>query len=362
MGINEYKASVYKINTSDGTGTGFAIKNEDFIITNYHVVGKSKHVGVESVSKDRYLGHVMYVNPKTDIAFIKVEGLNPAGSQIIFDRDTKVDAKDSLMVLGYPFGMPFTVTEGIVSSAEQNLDGVKFIQTDAAVNPGNSGGPMIDDKGHLVAVTSCKFNNADNVGFGITLEYLVKELDNYKDNKVEKYSLACPSCRALVSEATEYCPSCGGKLDKKFFSEEELDELQEFVEDGIRKLGIDPIVARYGRFYWEFHKGSSLIRIFLYGNNYLFATSPTNNLPEQNSEALYDYILSEPVKPYKLGVSDNEIYISYRVHLSDVFSDNGEKIKGELVDMINKADELDNYLRDTYNCPFTTFSKDEAGE
>ncbi|MFV0483958.1 MAG: trypsin-like peptidase domain-containing protein [Bacteroidales bacterium] len=357
MGINEYKESVYKINTSDGTGTGFAIENEDFIITNYHVVGKAKHVGIETVSKDRYLGHVMYVNPKTDIAFIKVENLNTSESKISLNRDARVDVKDSLMVLGYPFGMPFTVTEGIVSSAEQNLDGVKFIQTDAAVNPGNSGGPMIDDKGCLIAVTSCKFNNADNVGFGITLECLIKELDNYKNNKVDKYSLACSSCRALVSEATEYCPSCGGKLDKKLFSEEELDDLQSFVEDSISRLGVNPIVARYGEFYWEFHKGSSLIRIFLYGNSYLFATSPTNNLPEQNSEALYDYILSEPVKPYKLGVSANEVYISYRVHLSDLFSDNGNKIKEELANMIRKADELDDYLLETFNCPFTTYSK-----
>ncbi|MFV0505237.1 MAG: trypsin-like peptidase domain-containing protein [Bacteroidales bacterium] len=360
MDINSYTPWVYKINTSEGTGTGFAIKGEELVITNYHVVGRAKQVGVESVFKDRYLGRVMYVNPKVDLAFIKVDGLNTVESQITLNRDAKVNTKDRLVVLGYPFGMPFTVTEGIVSSAEQNLEGVKYIQTDAAVNPGNSGGPMISDNGDLVAITTSKFNNADNVGFGITLESLTKDLDNYKRNNISKYSLACPSCRGLVFEATEYCPSCGGELDKKIFREEELDDLQKFVEDGISRLGINPIVTRYGQFYWEFHNGSSLIRIFLFKNSYLFATSPINNIPEQNSEALYDYILSESVKPYKLGICENEIYVSYRVHLSDIFSENNDKIKEELTNLISKADELDDYLYNTYNCPFTTYSKENT--
>ena len=69
-------------------------------------------------------------------------------------------------VAGYPYGMPFTITEGSVSSPKQLMDG-KYIQTDAAVNPGNSGGPILDEDNRVVGVTVSKFTQADNMGFGI---------------------------------------------------------------------------------------------------------------------------------------------------------------------------------------------------
>ena len=81
--------------------------------------------------------------------------------------EKEVTLGQKINVAGNPFGMPFTATEGTVSSPRQLMDDTYYIQTDAAVNPGNSGGPMFNLDGEVVAITTSKMSNEDNMGFGI---------------------------------------------------------------------------------------------------------------------------------------------------------------------------------------------------
>ena len=148
--MENIESSVFKINTANGTGTGFYNKENDLVITNYHVVVGCHTVSLEGKDKNRYLTQVVYVNPGKDIAFLRANDLPKPIDTVLIDHQTESRSRDKVIVLGYPYGMPFTVTEGIVSNPRQSIGGRYYIQTDAAINPGNSGGPVINEKGELI--------------------------------------------------------------------------------------------------------------------------------------------------------------------------------------------------------------------
>ena len=181
MNHEELKHAVHKINTASGSGTGFYLKKQNIFVTNYHVVEGNKKVSIENQAKDRYLGHVVYVNPDADVAFLHSASYVPP-TEIPFQQVQEVHSRDKVYVLGFPFGMPYTITEGIVSNENQLMDGKNYIQTDAAVNPGNSGGPVVNEAGMLVGITTAKFTEADNVGFAIPGKVVKEELDTYALN------------------------------------------------------------------------------------------------------------------------------------------------------------------------------------
>ena len=357
MNHEELKQAVFKINTASGSGSGFYLKQQNIFVTNYHVIEGNHQVSVENQMQDRYLAKISYVNPDADLAFLTCETYTPS-TNIPFDSVQEVHSRDQVFVLGFPFGMPFTITEGIVSNEKQLLDGKNYIQTDAAVNPGNSGGPVLNASGLLVGVTTAKFTEADNVGFAIPAKVVKEELDVFEKKAPNTgYALKCSSCKSLIYEKTDYCPNCGANINDKIFDDKEISRLSKFVENAIQEMGFNPILARSGNEYWEFHSGTALVRIFVYNSNYLYATSPINNLPAANLEVLLKYLLSNPVSPYQLGISNNQIYLSYRVAVADIFSKKGNEIKQNLSNLMLKADELDDYLVSEFGCEKTNYDK-----
>ncbi len=351
------KKSIYKIITAGGTGTGFKVVNQDFLITNYHVISGSKVVAVEDHNKNRFLAQVAMVNPEVDLAFLNVEDLKKVEGTIILDATKEVINTQKVYINGFPFGMPFTVTEGIVSSPNQPMQGRNYVQTDAAVNPGNSGGPMLNDEGYLVGVTTSKFTEADNVGFGIKHTDVIKQINDYNFDDI-KYRVKCNSCDSFTTEESEFCSNCGNSINISVFEEFEKSHFANFTEEALTELGVNPILCRAGRDFWEFHQGSARVRIFTTNNNkYLFATSPLNNLPKSNLGELLTYINSNKVPPYQLGIYDNKIFISYRTHLSDIYSDRKDEVKKAIINLALKADELDDFFKDTYGCEMAMESK-----
>jgi serine protease Do len=356
MNHTELKKAVFKINTASGSGSGFYLKQPNIFVTNYHVIEGNKTVSIEDQRQDRYLANVVYINPEADIAFLHCDAHQPP-ADIPFDHLEEVHSRDKVFVLGYPFGMPYTITEGIVSNENQLLDGQRYIQTDAAVNPGNSGGPVVNTNGLLVGITTAKFTEADNVGFAIPAKIVQEELDTFAQNTAHHFSLKCQSCKSLIYEKTDYCPNCGADIDEKIFDDKEISKLSKFVETAIQEMGMNPVLTRSGMEYWEFHHGSALVRIFVFDKNYLYATSPMNKLPAANLEQLLIYLLSNPVPPYQLGIYQNHIYLSYRVRMSDVFSANSTEIRKNLSDLIVKANEMDDFFVHTFGCEKTTYSR-----
>lgn len=348
---------VYKVTHSAGSGTCFYLKDYDLFVTNYHVVEGFHHLAIHDKDRNSFLARVILVNPETDLAFLAAEGDFSHLPSLSLSDSSELNIGHKVYVAGYPFGMPFTMTEGTVSAPKQMINGQHYVQTDAAVNPGNSGGPIFNKTGELVAITVSKFTEADNMGFGIQVNTLKHLLENIEDLDRSTFNVQCNSCEQLVAEETEYCPSCGEKMVEGVFEEREISPISQFCEEAIRKMGINPILAREGNEGWRFHKGSSEIRLFVYDGDYLFAVSPIVLMPKKEIEPVLRFILSNQFAPYKLGVDGRQIYIAYRIHLADITEKQESVIQENIIGLSEKADELDNYMVDEFGCEFSEFSK-----
>lgn len=350
---------VYKVTHAGGSGSCFYLKSHDLFVTNYHVVSGFHEVAIHDNDRNPYLARVVLVNPALDIALMVADGDFSQLPELSLAADDALEIGGKVSVAGYPYGMPFTVTEGSVSSPKQLMDGKYYIQTDAAVNPGNSGGPIFNENNEVVGVTVSKFSNADNMGFGIRVEALRKLLEVVDDMDRSCFQVQCDSCDGLIAGEEDFCPSCGEKLPEGIFAERQQSPLAVFCEQAIEEMGVNPVLARDGYDSWTFHKGSSEIRIFVYDNTYLFAVSPINLLPKKEVEPVLDYMLSEDFTPYKMGIEGRQIYLAYRIHLSDLTEASEDEIRRNLVNLALRADEMDNKMVERFGCEFSEYSRQD---
>ena len=154
--------SVVSINTSTGSGSGFIITDDGYIVTNHHVIADSGADGVQvSLQDGRTVeADIVGTSPAYDLAVLDVELLNH--TPLALGDSDEVTVGDPLVAVGSPLGLEGTVTSGIVSAADRPVTAggqgeVSFInalQTDAAINPGNSGGPLLDASGRVIGVNS----------------------------------------------------------------------------------------------------------------------------------------------------------------------------------------------------------------
>src|SRR5215510_14322752 len=140
---------------SQSLGSGFIITQDGYILTNAHVVDAADEITVKLTDKREFKAKVIGADRRTDVALIKIEASNlPA---VRLGDPNKLRVGEWVLAIGSPFGFENTVTAGIVSAKSRSLpnDGfVPFIQTDVAVNPGNSGGPLFNMAGEVVGINS----------------------------------------------------------------------------------------------------------------------------------------------------------------------------------------------------------------
>jgi serine protease Do len=156
-------------------GTGFFISADGYILTNNHIVESTASVKAITVQGDDYTAKVVGTDPRSDLALLKVEGKNFPFAEL--GDSAKVRVGEWVLAIGNPLGMDHTVTAGIVSAKGRQL-GVgsnvpqleDFIQTDAAINRGNSGGPLVNMKGEVIGITSNILTpTGGNIGIGFAI-------------------------------------------------------------------------------------------------------------------------------------------------------------------------------------------------
>ncbi|MDB6166091.1 MAG: degQ [Lacunisphaera sp.] len=158
-----------------GLGSGVIISADGFIITNNHVVEDADELEVQLNDERKFTAKVIGADPKTDVAVIKIEAENLPAATLA--DSAKLRVGDVVFAIGNPLGVGQTVTMGIVSATGRHvgiLDEVAgyedFIQTDAAINQGNSGGALIDARGRLVGINSAIISNSSgNIGIGFSI-------------------------------------------------------------------------------------------------------------------------------------------------------------------------------------------------
>lgn len=140
-----------------GTGSGVIISEDGYILTNYHVIGGATEIEVTLSDERKFKGKIVGQDQRTDLAIIKIPAAK-LPSAMLGDSD-KIRVGDWAMAIGSPFGLEQTVTIGIISARRQSLmvEGQQYrelIQTDAAINMGNSGGPLINIKGEVIGINT----------------------------------------------------------------------------------------------------------------------------------------------------------------------------------------------------------------
>jgi len=171
-------------NTKDaGGGSGFFISSEGFIVTNSHVVSEATRLEVRTPDGDVFLAELTGNDPSTDVAVIKVYGKN--FPSVRFGDSSKLKVGQLVIAIGNPYGFQYTVTAGVVSALGRSMRSYagrlidNVIQTDAALNPGNSGGPLINPKGEVVGINTAIIQSAQGLCFAVgsnTSEYVVGKL------------------------------------------------------------------------------------------------------------------------------------------------------------------------------------------
>jgi serine protease Do len=164
-----------------GLGSGFIIDPSGLIMTNAHVVKDASEVTVKLTDRREFRAKVLGADPKTDIAVIKIEAKNLPAVSLGSSKQLKVG--EWVLAIGSPFGFDSSVTAGVVSATGRTLptdSAVPFIQTDVAVNPGNSGGPLFNAKGEVVGINSQIYSQSggyQGVSFAIPVDLAVKVKD-----------------------------------------------------------------------------------------------------------------------------------------------------------------------------------------
>ena len=161
---------------AEAQGSGWVYDSAGHIVTNEHVVDGATSIKVQFWNGKVYTAHVVGTDKTTDLAVIKVDAPSSQLFPLTVGDSTKLQVGDGVVAIGSPFGLEETVTSGIVSALHRSIDSqTKFtindaIQTDAAINHGNSGGPLLDSQGQVVGVNSqIKSESGDNAGVGFSI-------------------------------------------------------------------------------------------------------------------------------------------------------------------------------------------------
>lgn len=186
VNINTLSASGYRVSS----GSGVIISSDGYIITNHHVVEDGSSFEVTLYNKRKLAAELIGSDPTTDLALIKVEARNLR--PLVYGDSEKAEIGQWVMAVGNPFNLSSTVTAGIVSAKARNINILRgsysiesFIQTDAVVNPGNSGGALVNEQGELIGINTA----------------IISESGGY-----EGYSFAIPSnlVRKVIRDIREF--------------------------------------------------------------------------------------------------------------------------------------------------------------
>ena len=152
--------------SSDIVGSGFIVSRNGDVVTNLHVVRDMKVANVH-LSDGRVFRsvEVMGVNEAADLAIIRISGSFPV---LVMGDERTLSVGDPVVAVGSPLGLDGTVTTGIISAIRE-AEGNKYLQTDAAVNPGNSGGPLVDATGKAIGIICFKMRSAESLNFAIPI-------------------------------------------------------------------------------------------------------------------------------------------------------------------------------------------------
>ena len=181
-----FAASVVLVRTAGGQGSGFFVSEKGYLLTNFHVVAGEKKISVtQYVQEGAVLKREVYKEveivataPFHDLAVLRVKDLRHAVAPVVFALDDGASVGETVFAIGNPMGLERTVTEGVISQAARLFEGILYLQLDAPVNPGNSGGPLFNSRGQVIGVINMGATWMEGLNFAIPARHAKYVLDN----------------------------------------------------------------------------------------------------------------------------------------------------------------------------------------
>ena len=198
--------SIVVVYTDYGVGSGFAIK-ENLLVTNAHVVGSSKTVTINLYNGEKCKGEVIKADQEKDLALVAV---NKKFNPLTVNEGTLNIGKE-VYAIGAPKDIPYTLTKGIISALNRKIGKNEYIQIDASVNTGNSGGPLVDENGQVIGIITMKIADAEGIGFAIGVNDIKAFIDGTSVNNIE-----------ITEDIEEQESSIYGEEYKKIIRENEI--------------------------------------------------------------------------------------------------------------------------------------------
>lgn len=348
--MDALKKVIVQISTPLNSGTGFYVEEFGLIVTNFHVVKGNEEVVVGNTALAKAVTEVVYYDAVYDLAFLKVpEAFTFNGVPL-----AKSEAREGegVIAIGHPFGLQYTITQGIVSRTRRLFQGIAYLQVDAAINPGNSGGPLFNEKGEIIGVNTFIISNGENLGFSLPVAQLEQAFEDYRRFEGQK-ALRCNSCHQVIAKDSldnGYCSNCGQRLDKDVYSFSPFEPVGTIatIENIISNLGRDVRLARCGNATWEIEQGSARIRIiYNQTSRFIVADATLCRLPRQNISDCYAYLLEENHDSEGLvfSVNNNDILLSLLIFDEDLSLESATAMFSRL---LQKADDYDDVLINRY--------------
>ncbi|MEK6842626.1 MAG: trypsin-like peptidase domain-containing protein, partial [Nanoarchaeota archaeon] len=183
--------SVVTIRTSIGfQGTGFIINSEGYLVTNAHVLADESGnlaSGIQAITYSEGTKNAEFIgyDGDLDVALLKIFGNYES---LDFGNSNDIQAGEKVIAIGNPLGLQFSVSEGIVSAIHRiGVNGLNaYIQTDAALNPGNSGGPLINKQGKVIGINNFKIGGGENLGFALESNYIIDAINEISQEELNQ--------------------------------------------------------------------------------------------------------------------------------------------------------------------------------
>ena len=194
-GVSSFAPAVVVVRSPSGLGSGFLINKLGYLVTNFHVIMGQKHISVTRFKKSgaelKRIIHknvrIVALDPFHDLAVLQVQGkLDEPFLPIVFSPEEKPRVGEKVFVIGNPLGLERSVSEGVVSHTARNFGGRLYLQVDASVNPGNSGGPLFNSRGEAIGVINMGARSMQGLNFAIPIrhvKYILDHIDAFAYNE-----------------------------------------------------------------------------------------------------------------------------------------------------------------------------------
>lgn len=189
--------AIVSVRAGDSLGTGFVVRADGWVATNFHVVRGATEISVVfSDHKEFPVVEIMNANRLHDLVILRIDAKGlptlPVGNS-----DT-VRPGDSVLAIGHPLGLEDTVSNGLISAVRHVHDGLDVLQVSAPIAPGSSGGPLFNDRGEVIGVATAFMKSGQNLNFGLPSKYVTELIDNPHPISMSLFSAAMS---ALQSQA-----------------------------------------------------------------------------------------------------------------------------------------------------------------